>query len=105
MNELIEVHGLQEDCDCHQCAVEFRNRYKAALASVSEEMGLPPMMGPAKGDLKRILDAGATAIDALTKAPRAQSAEADFEAMTWTFQIGPECRVGGGEYALVWVGV
>ena len=34
-------------------------------------------------------------------APRAVSAEADFDAMTWTFQIGPQCRVGGGTYALV----
>ena len=37
------------------------------------------------------------------EAPRALSAEADFVAMTWTFQIGPECRTGGGTYALVWL--
>ena len=35
---------------------------EAALATVSEEMGLPPTIGPAKGELKRILDAGSAAI-------------------------------------------
>ncbi len=106
MSELSE-HGTNdeaiEDCDCHRCALEFRNRYKRALAGISEEMGLPPAMGPATGDLKRLLDAGKEAIEQLRAAPVAVSAEADFDAMTWTFQIGSECRISGGVYALVWL--
>lgn len=106
MSELSE-HGHDdepvEDCDCHRCALAYRDRYKVALASVSAEIGLPPMMGPAKGELKRLLDAGKAAIDQLRHAPRAVSAEADFEALTWTFQIAPDCRVGAGTYALVWL--
>jgi len=46
---------------------------------------------------------GQEAIDRICNAPRAISAEADFDAMTWTFQIRPDCRTGGGTYALVWV--
>src|SRR5574337_344320 len=34
-------------------------------------------------------------------APRAVSAEADFERMVWTFQIEQGCRVAAGDYALV----
>jgi len=104
MDDLIEPHDFVEDCDCHACAVEARNRYKAALASVSEEMGLPPMMGPAKGELKRLLDQGKVAIDKLRDAPVAVSSEADFDALTWTFQVAPDCQIGAGKYALVWMG-
>lgn len=102
MDELTE-HGIDEACDCHKCALEFRNRYKVALAGISEEIGLPPDIGPAKGSLKRRLDAGTAAIDQLRSAPKAVSAEADFDALTWTFQIGQDCRVGAGTYALVWL--
>ncbi|MFZ2541680.1 MAG: hypothetical protein WAW75_07900 [Gallionella sp.] len=42
-------------------------------------------------------------LDAMQQAPRAVSMEADFDAMTWTFQIKNGCRVGCGTYALVWV--
>ena len=107
MNELSE-HGpgddYVEECDCRHCAVEFRNRYAAALASVSAEMGFPATMGPAKGELKRLLDAGKDAMEQLRLAPTAVSAVADFDEMTWTFQITRECRVGAGKYALVWLG-
>ena len=102
--ELIEPHEPVEDCDCRGCAIEFRDRYKAALASVSEELGLPPTISPAKGDLKRLLDAGKTAIEQLNDAPRALSAEADFDALTWTFKITSYHRIGCGTYALVWMG-
>lgn len=34
-------------------------------------------------------------------APRAVSADADFERMTWTFEIEQGCRVAAGDYALV----
>ncbi|AVR89058.1 hypothetical protein [Thauera aromatica] len=37
----------------------------------------------------------------IATAPRGISAEADFERMTWTFEIEQGCRVGGGTYALV----
>jgi hypothetical protein len=40
----------------------------------------------------------------LTKAPRLTSAEADFEAMTWTFEFPPGTRIAAGIYALVWTG-
>jgi hypothetical protein len=73
------------------------------LAQISDELGLPPMMGPAPGELRRLLAEGATAIKQLFEAPRGVSAEADFETMTWTFQIRPECRVAAGTYALVWI--
>jgi len=67
--EMIELAGHEneffEDCDCRRCAVEFRNRYRAALASVSEELGLPPRIGPAKGDLRRLLDEGKRAAETL----------------------------------------
>jgi len=57
-SELSE-HGPEDDCvescDCRRCAIEFRDRYRAALASVSAELGLPPTMGPAPGELMRIL--------------------------------------------------
>ena len=104
MDDLITPHDFVEDCDCGDCARQARNQLRAVLAGISEEMGLPPTMGPAKGWLKKRLDDGKAAIDALRDAPRAISAEADFDAMTWTFQIGPECRTGGGAYALVWMG-
>jgi len=45
----------------------------------------------------------ATELRKIQDAPRATSAEADFDAMTWTFQIDQQCRVGGGTYALVWL--
>lgn len=32
------------------------------------------------------------------------SAEADFEAMTWTFAFPPGTRIGAGEYAVAWMG-
>lgn len=104
MDDLITQHDFVEDCDCHCCALHARNRLRKALAGISEEMGLPETMGPAKGDLKRLLDNGKAAIEKLRLAPVAISAEADFEAMTWTFEIAPDCRVGGGAYALVWMG-
>ena len=106
MNELsghCQGDEYVEDCDCHHCALEFRNRYKAALAAVSAEMGLPPMMGPANGELRRLLDDGKAAIDLLRNAPKVISEAADFDALTWTFQIAQDCRVGAGTYALVWL--
>lgn len=39
----------------------------------------------------------------IATAPRGISAEADFEKMTWSFEIKQGCRVGGGTYALVWL--
>ncbi len=39
----------------------------------------------------------------LQNAPRAFSAEADFDLMTWTFEIDQNCRVAAGTYALVWM--
>jgi hypothetical protein len=104
MDDLITPHDFVEDCDCHQCALHARNQLRKALAGISEEMGLPETMGPAKGDLKRLLDNGKAAIDALRDAPMAISAEADFEALTWTFQVAPDCRIGAGKYALVRMG-
>lgn len=38
---------------------------------------------------------------ALQYAPRALSALADFDLMTWTFEIDQGCRVAAGTYALV----
>ncbi len=38
---------------------------------------------------------------ALSTAPRAESLSADFDGLTWTFQIAPDCRVSAGVYALV----
>lgn len=104
MDGLIAPHDFVEDCDCHQCALHSRNQLRKALAGISEEMGLPETIRPAKGDLKRLLDNGKAAIDALREAPRAISAEADFDAMTWTFQFAQNCRIGAGKYALVWMG-
>lgn len=40
----------------------------------------------------------------LTAAPRLISAEADFEAMTWTFDLPSGTPVGAGQYAVVWMG-
>lgn len=104
MDDLITAHEPIEDCDCHACAIEFRNRYRAALAGVSEEIGLPPTMGPSKGDLKRLLDQARNAIDKLRDAPVAISSEADFDSLTWTFRVPPDCQIGAGKYALVWMG-
>ena len=104
MNDL-SGHGPDDEpvecCDCRRCALAYRDRYKAALASVSEELGLPPRMGPDKGWLKRNLDAGRAAIDLLTNSPRGRSAEVDVVAMKWTFDIDPGCKVGPGVYVLV----
>jgi hypothetical protein len=108
MNDLGE-HGHGDDyveaCDCHRCALEFRNRYKKALASISEEMGLPPTMCPPPGALKSALDAAKNAIDRIRDAPKAVSQCADFERMTWTLRIVDGGRTGGsGVYAMVWIG-
>lgn len=78
-------------------------RLREHLAQISDELGLPPTMGPAPDELRRILAEGKAAIERLREAPRAISVEADFDAMTWTFQIGPECKTAAGTYALVWV--
>lgn len=78
-------------------------RLRETLAYLSTELGLPPTMGPAPGDLRRILAEGEIAITRLQEAPRGVSAEADFEAMTWTFKIGPACKTACGTYALVWM--
>lgn len=40
-------------------------------------------------------------MEQISNAPRGVSDCADFDAMTWTFQITDGCRVGGGLYALV----
>ena len=37
-DDLITPHDPLEYCDCHQCALEFRNRYKAELARISGEL-------------------------------------------------------------------
>jgi hypothetical protein len=103
LSEHLDTDEPVEDCDCRRCAVAFRDRYKAALAAVSEEMGLPPMMGPAKGELKRLLDAGQKARDLLRNAPIAVSASADFDSLEWTFMITSDTRVAAGTYALVCV--
>lgn len=92
-----------EDCDCHRCALIYRDRYKAALASVSAEISLPPTMGPGKGELKRFFDNAKEALDLIRNAPKAISAGANFEKLTWTFQVAPDCRIGTGAYALVWL--
>lgn len=39
----------------------------------------------------------------ITSAPVGVSDSADFDLMTWTFQIRNDCRVGGGHYALVYL--
>ena len=104
MNELIDEHDPLPDCDCHNCALRERDNLRKALAGISEEMGLPPTIGPAKGDLKRLLDNGTVAINALRSAPKAVSVDADFNAMTWTFRVASDCSTGGGTYALVWMG-
>jgi len=78
-------------------------RLRETLAQISTEIGLPPTMGPAPGELRRILGEGQATIAKLQEAPRGISADADFEAMTWTFLIGPECKTGSGTYALVWM--
>ena len=93
-----------EDCDCHRCALEFRDRYKRALASISDEMGLPSTMGPAPGELKAVIDAGKRALTAINDAPKAVSKYADFERMTWTLGVIEGGRGGTGVYALVWLG-
>ncbi|MDE2254311.1 MAG: hypothetical protein KGL42_08625 [Betaproteobacteria bacterium] len=38
---------------------------------------------------------------ALRTAPRAESIAADFDGMTWTFQIDSDCKVSAGIYALL----
>lgn len=98
------LHDAEEGCNCNSCAVEFRDRHKRELASISEELGLPPGMGPAKGVLRKLLGNGRKAIDRLSSAPQAVSAEVDFYAMTWTFKIKPGCQARAGTYALVWMG-
>ena len=107
MNELGEHENgdeYVETCDCRRCALEFRDRYKRALASISEEMGLPPTIGPAPGELKALIEAGKRALAAINDAPKAVSKYADFERMTWTFGIIKGGRGGTGVYALVWLG-
>jgi hypothetical protein len=52
----------------------------------------------------RLTQEQARALDSLNISPRAVSLEADFEQMTWTFKIEQGCSVGGGTYALVWIG-
>lgn len=39
----------------------------------------------------------------IQNAPRGVSAEADFQDMTWLFEIEAGTRVGPGVYALVWM--
>lgn len=77
---------------------------RETLTGISDELGLPPTMGPAKGELKRLLDQGKDALEKLRGASVAVSSEADFEVLTWTFQIAPDCRIRAGKYALVWMG-
>lgn len=57
----------------------------------------------AQADAERIGD-DASIVSKLRNAPVAVSVEADFDALTWTFRITPDCRVGAGKYALVWMG-
>ena len=80
---------------------EEMNALRNDLARISNEMGLPPGIGPAPGELRRMLDNGKVAIKLLYDAPRAVSAEADFEKQTWLFDIASDCAVGSGIYALV----
>jgi len=68
MSAPLPPHDPLPECDCNICAVIERNNLRLALAGISEEMGLPPTIGPAKGDLKRILDQGAAAIEAIRAA-------------------------------------
>lgn len=108
MDELGE-HGRGEEpvetCDCRRCALAFRDIYKRELASISEEMGLPPTIGPPPGALKSALDAAKNAIDRIRDAPKAISQCADFDRMTWTLRIVDGGRTGGaGVYAMVWLG-
>ena len=55
-------------------------------------------------EVERLRAEGGAALAMIREAPLAISEEADFDAMTWTFKIGPDCRTGGGTYALVWMG-
>ena len=106
-NDLAE-HGRGEEpvetCDCRRCALAFRDVYKQELASISEEIGLPPTIGPAPGALKAAMDAGKSALDRIRDAPKAVSKYADFERMTWTLGIIEGGRGGAGVYAMVWLG-
>ena len=99
--EHADIDEYVETCDCRRCALEFRDRYKRALASISEEMGLPPSMGPAPGQLKRLLEDGKAAMERIKNAPTAMSRRADFESMTWTFELNGDVMAGAGLYALV----
>lgn len=94
-------HEIDEDCDCHSCALEYRNRYLANLREISSELGLPQGIGPAKGYLKRRLAKGASALEKLTSAPKAISICADFSKGTWEFKIQNGTPVFFGEYSLV----
>lgn len=87
-NELLSAH-------------EEINALRSDLARISDEMGLPPFIGPAPGELRRMLDNGKVAIKLLYDAPRAVSADVDLEKKTWTFDIASDCAVGPGIYALV----
>ena len=57
-----------------------------------------------RAEVSMLRQEGGPAIDALRIAPRAISGEADFDELTWTFKIAPDCRIGAGVYALVWMG-
>ncbi len=93
MDDLIMSHEPQEDCDCHSCAIAARDKHKAALRA----MGI-------FGNTRRAMEESAEALDKLRSAPRALSSDADFDALTWTFKVAPDCLIGAGVYALVWMG-
>lgn len=61
----MDEHDVIETCDCRTCAIHTRDKWRRELESISAEIGLPPTMGPAPGELKRVIDDGRAAIATL----------------------------------------
>ncbi|PWG61738.1 hypothetical protein [Sediminicurvatus halobius] len=59
---------------------------------------------PKMGESDRKIATSVIANELSAKGHVGTSAEADFERMQWTFEIGHDCRVRGGRYLLIQIG-
>jgi hypothetical protein len=90
-------HEISEKCSCINCVTKYRDIYKSCLDNISQELGLPIGIGPAKGVIKNMK----TKLNQVLNCQIGTSAHVDFEACTWTLKMKDGFLAGAGDYYLV----
>ncbi len=93
--ELLLVHAMHEMERLHAELDKIRMKVPEIVAEQASEIAR------LRSEIVFLQERIASIQERVASAPVGVSDSADFDLMTWTFQIRNGCRVGGGHYALV----